>query len=309
MPRDSVENSVRRAVFRTVLCALLSGCGAAPMVAGEPRPLSGLAWDMRTSREIPFEAMLERAVQSRLVILGETHDNPEHHRLQARILAAMLQAGRSPALAMEQFDHEHQNALDAARRHGERDPERIADAGRLERKGWSWPDYRPLVELAIANDLPIVAANLSREEARSLARMGRPAEGLGPANSELRARLERDLVEGHCGRRPATLAGLIEAQRARDAHMAAALERSGERGAVLIAGAGHARRDRGVPIYLPAAARKQLLVIAFVEVESGRSELGAYAGEGLVASYDVVVFTPRAARVDPCESLSGIPTR
>jgi uncharacterized iron-regulated protein len=264
---------------------------------------------MRTSREIPFEAMLERAVQSRLVILGETHDNPEHHRLQARILAAMLQAGRSPALAMEQFDHEHQTALDAARRHGERDPERIADAGRLERKGWSWPDYRPLVELAIANDLPIVAANLSREEARSLARMGRPAEGLGPANSELRARLERDLVEGHCGRRPATLAGLIEAQRARDAHMAAALERSGERGAVLIAGAGHARRDRGVPIYLPAAARKQLLVIAFVEVESGRSELGAYAGEGLVASYDVVVFTPRAARVDPCESLSGIPTR
>jgi len=261
-------------------------------------------------REVPFEVLLERAAASRLVILGETHDNPEHHRLQARILAAMLQAGRSPALAMEQFDHEHQAALDEARRRGERDPERIADAGRFDRKGWSWPDYRPLVELAIANDLPIIAANLSRGEARALARTGRPADGLAPATPELRAALERDLVEGHCGRSPApaTLAGMVEAQRARDARMAAALERSGARGAVLIAGAGHARRDRGAPVYLSGAARGQLLVVAFVEIEPGRNDLHAH-GEDFAGSYDVVRFTPRAAREDPCKNPPAIPLR
>lgn len=260
---------------------------------------------MHTEREIAFDALLERAKASRLVILGETHDNPEHHRLQARILAAMLQAGRSPALAMEQFDQEHQAALDEARRRGERDPERIAEAGRFDRKGWSWPDYRPLVELAIANDLPIIAANLSREEARAIARTGRPADGLAAATTELRAGLERDLVEGHCGMRPApaTLAGMIEAQRARDARMAAALERSGERGAVLIAGTGHARRDRGAPLYLSGETREQLLAVAFLEIEPGRNELRAYAGEGLAGSYDVVRFTPRAAREDPCKNL------
>jgi uncharacterized iron-regulated protein len=266
---------------------------------------------MHSGREIAFDAMLHRVAASRLVILGETHDNPEHHRLQARILAAMLQAGRSPALAMEPFDSEHQAALDEARRRGERDPERIADAGHFDRKGWSWPGYRPLVELAVANDLPIIAANLSREEARALVRTGRPAEGLGPASAGLRAALERDLVEGHCGRRPApaTLAGLIEAQRARDARMAAALERPGGRGAVLIAGAGHARRDRGAPVYLSGTVREQLLVIAFVEVEPGRNEPSAYAGEGLAASYDLVRFTPRATREDPCKSLSRFPSQ
>ena len=274
-------------------------------------PLSGQTWDMRTGHEISFDALLQRAAASRFVILGETHDNPEHHRHQGEILAAMLRAGRSPVLVMEQFDSEHQTGLDEARRRGERDPERIADAGRFDRKGWSWPGYRPLVELAIANDLPIIAANLSREEARALVRSGRPAEGLGPASADLRAALERDLVEGHCGRRPApaTLAGLIEAQRARDARMAAALEHSGKRGAVLIAGAGHARRDRGAPLYLSGTVREQLSVIAFVEVEPGRNEPSAYAGEGLAASYDLVRFTPRATREDPCKSLSRFPSQ
>jgi uncharacterized iron-regulated protein len=291
---------------------LLFGCGASRLSPGEEgHAFAGRVWDVGAEREISREALFGRASTSRLVILGEVHDNPEHHRVQARILAAMLQAGRSPALVMEQFDHEHQSALDAVRRRGERDPERIADAGRFDRKGWSWPDYRPLLDLAIANDLPIIAANMSREEARAVARAGRPAEGLGPATPELRAALERDLVEGHCGVRPgpAVLAGLIEAQRARDARMAAALERSGERGAVLIAGAGHARRDRGAPVYLSGAARGRLLAVAFVEIEPGRNELRAYAGEDLAASYDLVQFTQRAGREDPCKNLPEFRSR
>lgn len=293
------------------LCALLSACGVLRTSPAERHPLIGRVWDARTEREIAFDALLERVKASRLVILGETHDNPDHHRLQARILAAMLKAGRAPALAMEQFDHEHQGALDEARRRGERDPERIAEAGRFDRRGWSWPGYRPLVELAIVNDLPIIAANLSREEARAVARTGQPADGLAAATPELRAALERDLVEGHCGMRPpaATLAGMVEAQRARDARMASALEHSGERGAVLVAGAGHARRDRGVALYLSGVAREQLLAVAFVEVEPDRNELRAYAGEGLAESYDIVRFTPRAAREDPCKTLPGMPSR
>jgi uncharacterized iron-regulated protein len=297
---------LQRRAFGTGFCLLLFGCATSRLaLLGEGHPLVGRVWDVREGREISAEALSARASASRLVILGETHDNPEHHALQARILAAMLQAGRSPALAMEQFDRQHQTALDAARRRGERDPERIADAGRFDRKGWRWADYRPLVELAIANDLPIVAANVSREEARAVARTGRPADGLAPATPELRAALEGDLVEGHCGKRPApaVLAGMIEAQRARDARMAAALEGSGERGAVLIAGAGHARRDRGAPAYLSGSARGELLAVAFVEIEPGRNELRAYPGETLASSYDLVQFTPRAAREDPCKDL------
>lgn len=261
-------------------------------------PLVGRIFDTRGNTPISREELLRRASASPLVILGEVHDNGEHHRLQAEVLEALLRAGRTPALAMEQFDHANQTALDAAR--GERDPERLADAGRFDRKGWGWALYKPLVELAAANGLPLLAANLSREAARAVIKSGRPAPNLAPALPDVQLALEADIVRGHCGVRPAAalLAGMVEAQRARDAQMAEVLVRAGPGGAVLVAGTGHARRDRGAPAYLPPPLQEQLLSIAFVEVDPGQTR----AQMDYRDLYDFVWFTPRAAREDPCKS-------
>ena len=281
---------------------MLAACAPAHLSPLErDHPLAGRIWDTRTGKFVAREALIERARAAPLVILGEVHDNAGHHRLQAEVLAAMVQAGRTPTLAMEQFDREHQSALDAARARGERDAERIADAGRFDRKGWGWALYRPLVEFAVAANLPILAANVSREDARALMKSGRAAKGLAPAAAALRAALEQDIIDGHCGHRPSApvLAGMVEAQRARDAQMASALAGADTHGVVLIAGAGHARRDRGVPAYLEAGTRGRVLAIAFVEVESGRMEPGAE----FTGLFDLVWFTPRAAREDPCKNL------
>lgn len=297
---------VHRLRLFAVAGAALAGCAPAWLSPLErDHPLAGRILDMRTGRYASRDELIQRAVSARFVILGEKHDNPDHHRLQAEVLAAMLRAGRSPALAMEQFDREHQVALDAVRARGERDPERIAEAGRFDRKGWRWPDYRPLVALAAANGLAILAANLSREDARAVMRSGRTADGLAPARAALHAALERDIVEGHCGRRPPAtlLSGMIEAQRARDAQMAAIMERAGEAGAVLVAGSGHARRDRGAPIHLTDSERAQLLVVAFIEVEPGRTDSSSYSTGDETGGYDLVWFTARAERDDPCAAL------
>ena len=291
---------------RLALCAatilLLAGCASTWFsTLHHDHPLAGRVWDTHAGRFVEVQTAIDRAVAARVVILGEIHDNAEHHRLQAEVLTALLRAGRRPVIAMEQFDREHQAALDAVRASGERDPERIADAGGFDRKGWHWPGYRPLLELAAANDLPILAANLSRQSARALMKTGKPADGLALAPEALQSALEQDIVVGHCGvRPPATmLSAMVEAQRARDAQMALTLGSAGERGAILIAGVGHARRDRGVPAYVPATMRKELLVVAFVEVEAGRSVPGA----GFAGLYDLVWFTPRAAREDPCKNV------
>ena len=289
-------------------CVLSSACttGWFPaMKSGEASgetPLAGRILDTREGRFISRDELIRRAIGSRFVILGEAHDNAEHHRLQAEIFETMISAGRAPALAMEQFDREHQAFLDAARARGERDPERLADAGRFDRKGWRWPEYKPLVTLAASQGLAILAANFSRADARTLMKSGRPAAGLPVLPPELHAALEKDLIEGHCGLRPSppVLAGMIEAQRARDAQMAQVLGSTGPSGAILIAGSGHARRDRGVPSYLPREAQEQVLSIAFLEVDaSGRGVIV----DGYRQLFDLVWFTRRAEREDPCKGL------
>jgi uncharacterized iron-regulated protein len=270
-----------------LIALLIAGCSHAPPGA---HPLEGRIWDLRAGRFVSPEELFARASAASHVILGETHDNPEHHRLQRRVMEE-LSGPRS--LAMEQFDSEHQAAIDAAQAKNA-DAEAIADAGRFDRKGWNWPLYRPLVELAVERRWPVVAANLSRPEARRIVR--EPAlSGLAP-DPVIAAALERDIAENHCGQRPEPklLAGMVEAQRARDARMASLLKAP----SVLITGSGHARRDRGVPAYLPGA---DIVSIGFTEIDPEKTSPQDYlAGFYTPASFDYLWFTPRASREDPC---------
>ncbi|HYL90067.1 MAG TPA: ChaN family lipoprotein [Burkholderiales bacterium] len=222
------------------------------------------------------------------MILGETHDNAEHHRLQRVVLEALAARGRKAVLAMEQFDSPYQQELDEARRRGA-DAEGLANAGHFDRKGWNWPLYKPLVQFALEFGWPLAAANLSRSDARAI--VYDPARsGLPPADPAVEKALAGDISASHCGHPPEgkLLRGMVEAQRARDARMASVFKRD----TVLIAGAGHARRDRGVPIYVNG----DVVSLAFLEVERGASSPQDYEPQ----SYDYVWFTPRAAREDPC---------
>jgi uncharacterized iron-regulated protein len=276
--------------------AALAAC-AQPLGPRE-HPLVGRIWDVRAERFVTPDELFDRAARARHVILGETHDNPEHHRLQRVALEALAARGEKRLLAMEQFDIEYQPAIDAARaKRGNEgaDAERIADAGHFDRQGWNWPLYRPLVQFALEHGWPLAAANLSRAEARAI--VADPARSdLLPAPPAVLRALERDIIDGHCGVAPDAqrLAGIVEAQRARDAHMASVLRSP----SVLIAGAGHARRDRGVPLYLGDG---DVLSVAFIEVEPGKSTPQDTA-DG--ASYDYLWFTPRAVREDPCAGLA-----
>lgn len=274
-------------------CALLAACADVPQ-ASAPQ-LAGRIWDVPAGRFVAPEDMLARSAAARRVILGEVHDNPEHRRLQRRALEALAALGPRRALAMEQFDGEHQAALDAARAQGA-GADALAEAGRFDRKGWGWEMYQPLVEFAVTRGWPLAAANLSRGEARAI--VTDPARaGLPPPDARLREALERDLVEGHCGSRPpaARLAGLVEAQRARDARMARVIAQAPS---VLIAGNGHARKDTGVPLYLPDA---DVVSIALIEVDPHKHSPADYLdGFATPASFDFLWFTPRFDRPDPC---------
>jgi uncharacterized iron-regulated protein len=268
---------------------------------GREHPLVGRIWDVRAARYMDAIELRQRLHDATFVLLGETHDNADHHRLQREMLAAMLADGRKPAVAMEQFDRDHQEALDRARIADSADLESVAAAGRFNRDGWHWPLYAPIVEFALANKLPLVAANLSRVDAMRVARQGlRALGGDTPAPATLadwqRARLARVLGEGHCGRiQPPMIAAMIGAQQARDAVMAHALAPYRARGAVLIAGNGHARRDFGVPLHLDGA---DTLSIGLIEVADNWREAQDYLETP--AEFDIVWFTPRAARADPC---------
>ncbi|HWA39691.1 MAG TPA: ChaN family lipoprotein [Burkholderiales bacterium] len=231
--------------------------------------------------------LLEALKAARFRLLGEVHDNPEHHAIRARLLDALGRAGLKPAVAFEQFDSEHDPALRDLLLSGKATPESVAGAVRFDRKGWNWEFYRPIVEVALEHGMPLRAANLSRTEARQIARESRPVDGRWSASLE--AQLREYIFEGHCRALPeSAMPGMVLAQRARDLTMAQALLKPSRDGAVLIAGNSHVRKDFGVPLHLPAVG---VVSVGFLESQPETP-----------APYDFVRVTAAAQRPDPCET-------
>jgi len=297
------------AIVAFITALVLAGC------ASNPRSYSaGSIWNVAHGRLIDERALFERLAATRFVLLGEAHDNPHHHALQARVLREMVARGRRPALVMEMFDVDQQAALDAAVAEAAT-ADALAERARFDFKGWTWRYYRELVVIALEERLAIIAANLSRTALRGVIARGFDALGEGqaawlglpPVLPDARLdTLRREIIEGHCNRLPPNaIDGMVRAQQARDATMAEALQRFPDRGALLIAGVQHVRRDVAVPVYLsPDVRARDTLVLAFVEA-SGEADPAARLGQrkGLSELFDYVWITQSVEREDPCAAL------
>ncbi len=310
-----------RALAILLLGALLSASsGAADWVSPIARdhPFVGKVWQPDPGTFVTPEAVEAAAAKAGFLLLGEKHDNADHHRLQARMVGAMAAAGRRPAVVFEMIDEDRQALVDQWRATGPGDAAGLGPALAWDQSGWPpWPTYRPIAEAALAAGLPLRAGNLPRQMARLIGQSGlsvlaadrRARLGLDAAlDPDLASALRRDLFEGHCGLMPeAALEPLVAVQHARDAVLADNLARAGARadGAVLIAGAGHARADRAVPLHLARLAPGDAVVtIAFIEVEEGVEDPAAYGESfGGALPFDFLWFTPRANDRDYCAEL------
>jgi uncharacterized iron-regulated protein len=124
--------------------------------------------------------------------------------------------------------------------------------------------------------------------------------------------MRKEMADSHCGHLPETMMEpMVLAQRARDAHLAERL-RTTDRGdgAILIAGAGHVRADRGVPTHLTKQSPdRKVRTVGFIEVSPETREpqdyAAAYGAKRL--PFDYVWFTPAAQREDPCAAFRKQP--
>jgi len=283
--------ALRRAALALVAGAL-AACAGAPAQAPVPRA--------------SVDALTQAMMRQPIVLLGEVHDNAAQHALRVQALRRLLERGARPAIALEQFDREQQGAVDRVR------GEPGDTASRVTRlievaggRGWQWDLYRPYLALALEQDLPIVAANLSRPLAMRVAQEGlgavfdasqRGALGLDAIPQPVLEAQEREIEQGHCGRVPReALPAMARAQIARDATLAQAIEPYFDRGVVLLTGNGHARRDIGVVRHLSAADRARTITIGLLEDDEKA------AAEA--ADFDVALLTPVQPRPDPCAHL------
>lgn len=273
--------------------------------------LVGKIWDTHKNAWLSVEQFKHEVMHYDYILLGETHNNPDHHELQAGVINSLLGAGKNPSVVMEMLSQNH----------WQDQPQRWSALVDLQKqaerlnKGWPWELYEPILTSVVQNQLPLFAGNTSREELHAWA-----AEVEGVAEKDILneyafsadnyTTLKKNIVASHCGHGDSSfVAFMSRAQMQRDRVMASSIINK-NLPVVFIIGSGHVRNDYAVPMQLRRKYKQtSYLSVAYIEVQEGKSipqdylpDVPGHAQRSLdgFGLYDILYFTPSHANEDPC---------
>lgn len=200
---------------------------------------------------------LDALSAAQVVAVGEKHDEPRHHEVQAEVVRELAARGLPVTVGLEMVSTDDQPALDAFLSGAMSEADFAAWWG----KAWGYPYaiYKPIFDAARSARLPVVGLNVPRPLIKEVARKG--LAGLAPADrarlpasvresgdARYRAYVERSL-DDHGSMPPDRRANMREVQAVWNEAMgekAAALAAAG-RLVIVIAGQGHMFYGGGVP--------------------------------------------------------------
>lgn len=176
-PSLLVLKNYKCSVISILMASALAGCSTYPSsgkpvietVKSEVTTYFDYNLQSPSGQDINVTDFVEQIKDADVVLVGEWHTHTGIHRFQTALLQAMLADNDNVTLSMEQFTRDKQAIVNTylAGEIGE---------GTLIKQGNAWPnytsDYRPLVELAKANNIDIIAANAPKQIIRCIAKEG-----------------------------------------------------------------------------------------------------------------------------------------
>jgi uncharacterized iron-regulated protein len=166
-------NSVRRIIvfwIATFAASITVGCQDGGVVR------------LKDQATIPFDQMVGEVSKSRVIVIGETHDNQADHDLQLKIIRTLREGGLPFAVGLEMFRAESQELLDKWWRWGM--PTEQFEAIYRENWGMPWHLYRDIFLYSRQKRIPLVGLNVPGEIVSKVAR-----EGYGSLTEAERKRL------------------------------------------------------------------------------------------------------------------------
>ncbi len=118
---------------------------------------------------VTLPEMVKDLGRARVILVGEEHNNPHHHRAQLQIIQALAASGARVTLGLEMFRADSQPALDSWTA-GELDDSEFM---RVYHDNWGDSEqYNEIFKQARANKWPLLGLNLSRQIVNQVAKKG-----------------------------------------------------------------------------------------------------------------------------------------
>ena len=210
---------------------------------------------------ISFVQLLDSLDTTRVIFLGEVHDQIEHHQIQVRVLQGLMEKGENVVVAMEMFERSQQPILDRWSQ-GLLTEEAFLKETQWETTwGTDYQLYKGILDEVKNRHLKLLGLNVQRDLVRKVAQNGIEKLSLedrkGLPEMDLTDQLHRTYVESiyksHKGGSAKDFEYFYQAQCLWDEAMAEVLSEflkspGGEGKTILVfAGNGHVAFDFGIP--------------------------------------------------------------
>lgn len=257
-----------------------------------PPPVVGEIRDLRSGQPLTAQELIERLAKPARVIVGEQHDNRDHHELQRWLLQALGEQRPQGSLLLEMLTPDQQLRVDDVR-HASTLPADLP-AALAWQSGWDWDLYGPMVRFALTQPYPLLAANLDNTEVRATYTNPPTLNGARSNAPPVKDALLAQINDSHCGLLPTSqMPAMLAVQQQRDRRMAERLL-AAPTPSLLFAGGYHARKDVGVPIHVLDLGATQAPTVLM---------LAQQGSEVTAAMADYVWYTPATPAPDYCEEM------
>jgi len=203
---------------------------------------------------------IEGVADRKIVYVGENHDKSSHHAVELEALQALFRKDPKLAVGMEMFQRPFQSVIDAYIGGRIEEREFLKRTEYFDRWGFDYNLYKPILDFARTEKIPVVALNIRREIVEKVGREGTAALTEGekkeiPADMDYTDTAYRERVEKvfkeHEGMKEKNFDFFFQAQVLWDETMAMSideyLKKEPGRRMVVFAGQGHVAYGSGIP--------------------------------------------------------------
>lgn len=255
--------------------------------------VSGCATVERPVQNADIPARLQALLPADVILLGEQHDNPDHHRIHHQVVETLATQGALAALVIEMATQGN-TTTGLAKTASEIE---VKSTLIWDDNAWRWGAYAPAIMAAVRAGVVVAGANFPRGQMRQAAATASWDERLDKAALVRQNQLIR---EGHCDMLPASqITPMTRIQIARDVAMASTVGKASEaapgKTVVLVAGSVHVDKTLGVPRHLPVTAKAKSVLLQAVSAASHNTDSG----------FDAVWQTLDAPEKDYCAQMKG----
>lgn len=131
---------------------------------------------------IPFIHLLEDINKTRVIFVGESHDQIAHHQIQVKLIQNLVKKGKDVVVAMEMFESSKQPILDRWSQGLLTEEEFLKEIQWDTTWNMDYELYKGILDEAKSHRLKVIALNVQRDLVRKVAQSG--IEGLSPEDKK-----------------------------------------------------------------------------------------------------------------------------